>query len=95
MINSAIGKWISTTCLPHARENYCFNVKWVQGSLLYHCTMTLAVIFDESSRSMDKFRFAEGEGELFVCVEHFGLERPRIIRADSCGDRSSTVDHVT
>jgi len=27
-------------------------------------------------------RVAEGEGELFVCVEHFGLERLRIIRAD-------------
>src|ERR1700682_4367373 len=26
-------------------------------------------------------RFAEGEGELFVGVEHFGLERLRIIRA--------------
>src|SRR6267143_4085128 len=27
-------------------------------------------------------RFAEGGGELFVRVEHFGLERFRIIRAD-------------
>jgi hypothetical protein len=37
-------------------------------------------------------RFTEGEGELFVGVQHFGLERLRIIRADDRVRDIVTVD---
>src|SRR6266513_4052333 len=82
IITSAIGKWISTTCCA------CFAKTTVFMS--NGCKVAPRSLHDDFARHLRmnraevriRSRFAEGEGELFVCVEHFGLERLRIIRAN-------------
>src|SRR5579863_1956252 len=82
MINSAIGKWINTTCcacfakITVLMSNGCKVAPHsLRDDFAGHLRMNRAEVRISS-------RFAEGEGELFIGVKHFGLERLRIIRAD-------------
>src|SRR5216684_2663966 len=82
MIKSAIGKWISTTCCACFAKSTVFMSKGckvaphsLHDDFAGHLRMNRTEVRISS-------RFAEGEGELFVRVEHFGLEYLRIIRAD-------------
>src|SRR6267154_4740875 len=73
------------------REKYCFYVERMQrrsslrDDFAGHLRMNRAEIRISS-------RFTEGEGKLFVGVQHFGLERLRIIRADDGVRNIVTVD---
>src|SRR5580704_6838346 len=82
MINNAIGKWISTTCCACFAKSTVFmsnGCKVAPHSL--HDDFAGHLRMNGTEVRISSW-FAEGEGELFVRVEHFGLERFRIIRAD-------------
>src|ERR1051326_631856 len=81
-MNRGIGKSISTTCCACFANSALLMSKgcmFCPRSLHYdfagHLRMNRAEVGISS-------RFAEGEGELLVRVEHFGLEDLRIVRAD-------------
>src|ERR1700732_3911132 len=73
------------------RQKYCFYVERMQGRSLLHDDFAGHLRMNRTEVRINS-RFAEGEGELFVRVQHFGLERLRIIRADHRVRDIVTVD---
>src|SRR2546423_14255302 len=82
MINSAIGKWISTTCCACFAQSTAYMSNGCTGAPQSLHDDFAGHLRENRAEVRISSRFAEGEGELFGRVEHFGLERLRIICAN-------------
>src|SRR2546423_14607774 len=85
MINSAIGKWISTTCCACFAKSTAFMSNGCKGAPQSLHDDFAGHLRANRGEVRISSRFAEGEGELFVRVEYFGLDRLRIICANYFG----------